>query len=403
MTMPSKTCTRRRCPSITWKCTRTVSPALNCGMPSRSCLRSRMSMGVLIGKGGRAGRRTMLAKADPLRWPINRENGPDEVVAGDRAPLPAVARLRAVVAHHEVAPLRNLPAVRSLVALARGHVGLVQPLSVDEDGAVPLLDGVARKPDDPLDEGPARTAGFESLRGRVEDDDIAAMRVAEVVDEAVREDAVRVARETTRLRLGAMERRLHRRGRDPVRVHDPGLDREHRPDGDDDGHDPVDHGGPRSRQAGREAVDRPSHESVRSLLCSLRHVAMRPWSPDRRTSGTGQPLNSGGRVYCGNSTPPSSSAENVSTAPLSSRIAPGSRRATASTSTIAGSSPPERTYGPMETESVAMCSTMRSSKPSKRAERRVSSSSPASSSTSSWSSCRPCGVSATMRRLPRLP
>ena len=43
---------------------------------------------------------------------------------------------------------------------------------------------------------------------------------------------------------------------------------------------------------------------------------MRPWSPEKDVRHS-QPLNSGGRVYCGNSTPPSSSAENVSTAPLS--------------------------------------------------------------------------------------
>src|SRR4029079_14877948 len=168
ITIPAKTCTRRRWPSITWKCTRTVSPALNCGMPSRSCLRSRMSMGVLIGKGGRAGRRTMLAKANPLGRPIDRENGPDQVVAGNRAPFAAVARLRAVVAHHEVAPLRNLPAVCPVVALVRRHIRLVQPLSVDEHGAAPFLDGVPRKPDDPLHEGAARAACLESLRGRVE-------------------------------------------------------------------------------------------------------------------------------------------------------------------------------------------------------------------------------------------
>src|SRR5215213_3529401 len=152
----------------------------------------------------------MLAKADPLRRPINRENGPDEVVPGNRAPLAAVTRLRAVVAHHEIAPLRNLPAVGPLVALARGHVRLVQPLSVDEDDAVPLLDGIAWEPDDPLDKGSSRAAGLEGLLRSVEDNDVAAMRVAEVVDEAVRENAARVARETAGLRLGAMQRRFHR-------------------------------------------------------------------------------------------------------------------------------------------------------------------------------------------------
>ena len=57
--------------------------------------------------------------------------------------------------------------------------------------------------------------------------------------------------------------------------------------------------------------------------------------------------------------------------PLASS-APGSRRATASTSAIAGISPPERTYGPIEIASVQRWSRMRWSKPSKRAESSVS-------------------------------
>ena len=43
--------TRRRCPSITWKCTRTVSPALNRGRSLRSWRCSMLSMLVLMGKG----------------------------------------------------------------------------------------------------------------------------------------------------------------------------------------------------------------------------------------------------------------------------------------------------------------------------------------------------------------
>ena len=49
MTTPSKTCVRRRVPSMTWKCTRTRSPAWNCGT-RRSCARSRLSMTVLMAK-----------------------------------------------------------------------------------------------------------------------------------------------------------------------------------------------------------------------------------------------------------------------------------------------------------------------------------------------------------------
>src|SRR5437868_8392446 len=52
MTMPSNTCTRRRWPSITWKCTRTVSPALKRGT-LRSWARSIESMTLLMGKAAR--------------------------------------------------------------------------------------------------------------------------------------------------------------------------------------------------------------------------------------------------------------------------------------------------------------------------------------------------------------
>ena len=51
ITIPSKTCTRRRWPSITWKCTRTVSPALKRGRSLRSWRCSMLSMIVLMGKG----------------------------------------------------------------------------------------------------------------------------------------------------------------------------------------------------------------------------------------------------------------------------------------------------------------------------------------------------------------
>ena len=51
MTMPSKTWVRRRVPSITWKWTRTRSPAAKRGT-RRSWARSRLSMTVLMAKGG---------------------------------------------------------------------------------------------------------------------------------------------------------------------------------------------------------------------------------------------------------------------------------------------------------------------------------------------------------------
>src|SRR5262245_18750136 len=253
MTIPSKTWTRRRWPSITWKCTRTVSPALNCGMPSRSCLRSRMSIGVLIRGTATEGRRTMLAKADPLRRPVDRENRPDQVAARHRSPLAAVARLGAVVAHHEVRPLRDVPtAVRLRIALVLGHVRLVEGLAVDADSPSALGDRVSGQADDPLDEGAAGAAFLERERRGVEDDDVATMRVAEMIDEPVCEHAVRVVGEAARLRLCAVERRLHGRRGDAVGVHDPRLDREDCADGHHDRDDPVYDRGPRRRQPGRE-------------------------------------------------------------------------------------------------------------------------------------------------------
>src|SRR4029453_3071382 len=120
-----------------------------------------------------------------------------------------------------------------------------------------------------------------------------------------------------------------------------------------------------------------AHVGLLARLCSRRQLLIRAWSPETSPSGTDQPRNSAGRVYCGNSAPPSSSAENVSNRGDASARAPGCSLAIASTSTIAGSSPPERTYGPIEMASEQRWVRIRSSKPSKRAESSVRHSSPA--------------------------
>src|SRR5205085_11277692 len=117
----------------------------------------------------------------------------------------------AVVPHEEVVAFRDEPAPALVVAPGGLDVGLVQRLAVDEDVAVPLDDGVAGKPDQALDERPARAAtlrrGQARLRRRVEDDDLAPVRRAEVVDEAVREHPVREAGEAAWAGPGAVERR----------------------------------------------------------------------------------------------------------------------------------------------------------------------------------------------------
>src|SRR5436309_4410275 len=145
ITIPSKTCTLRRWPSITWKWTRTESPALNGGRFVRSWRCSRLSMTRFM-KRGPAGRRRMLAQQaqprsagedgverDPVRRPVRGEDLPDQVPARNRPPTARVAGLRTVVAHEEVLALRHVPVAGLVVAAAGPDVGLVQLLSVDGD------------------------------------------------------------------------------------------------------------------------------------------------------------------------------------------------------------------------------------------------------------------------------
>src|SRR6476620_7337090 len=133
ITIPSKTCTRRRWPSITWKCTRTLSPALNGGRSLRSWRCSRLSITRFM-KRGPAGRGGMLAQTgapsaaqrdveeqaqreprtdeverDAVRRPVGHEDLADERTPGDGSPGARIARLDAVVAHEEVVAGRHVP------------------------------------------------------------------------------------------------------------------------------------------------------------------------------------------------------------------------------------------------------------------------------------------------------
>ena len=90
--------------------------------------------------------------------------------------------------------------------------------------------------------------------------------------------------------------------------------------------------------------------------------------------------------------------------PRSSRARPSPRRARRAgaarsrrASTIAGSSPPERTYGPIEIASEQRWVTIRSSKPSKREESSVSRSSAAAPRRPPGRAAGPAGVSAITR------
>src|SRR4051794_26408506 len=146
ITIPSNTWMRRRWPSITWKWTRTVSPALNRGT-SRSCSRSSLSIVVLMegvvdgdDRGRVAGTPPdpALLEPDALRWPVDREDLADDVLARHRAPPAGVARRRAVVAHEEVPAAGDLQRRGGFPVAARGGgVGGVQPPSLAVEGAAP--------------------------------------------------------------------------------------------------------------------------------------------------------------------------------------------------------------------------------------------------------------------------
>src|SRR5918999_3335368 len=158
ITIPSKTWTRRRCPSITWKWTRTVPPALNSGISSRSWRCSMRSIGLAMERRALWAAEN-LAEADPLRRPVDCENLADDVLARNRAPDPTVARLAAIVAHHEVLTVRDgAPREGVVVPLSLVEVRLLERLPVDHDDAVAKRDLLSGHPDEALDEraaGPA--------------------------------------------------------------------------------------------------------------------------------------------------------------------------------------------------------------------------------------------------------
>ena len=102
------------------------------------------------------------------------------------------------------------------------------------------------------------------------------------------------------------------------------------------------------RRTVREVRDEPSvtvinrRRAVRSNASSRRHRAIRPWSPDRRTSGTASSRHSAGLVYTGASSSPAAPCDSsVSESALPST--PGSRRVTASRITMTATSPPNST------------------------------------------------------------
>ena len=106
--------------------------------------------------------------------------------------------------------------------------------------------------------------------GRLEHDDLAPAGVAQPVEEAVREHPVGEARLAADGGLGAVQRGLHRRRRDAVRVDDERLDEQHDRHGTDDRDDPVDRDAKRVGQAARQPVDRVPRLPVRRMIAGGR-------------------------------------------------------------------------------------------------------------------------------------
>src|SRR5687767_16029263 len=103
-------------------------------------------------------------KSDALRGPINGKDRPDQVPARDGPPFPAVAGLRAIVAHHEVLACGHVEREVAPAASLLLDVRLLQPLPVHAHNAVSLFEVVTGEPDEPLDEGLAGAAALEAAR-----------------------------------------------------------------------------------------------------------------------------------------------------------------------------------------------------------------------------------------------
>src|SRR6266516_4076559 len=223
-TMPSQTWIRARWPSITLKCTLTVSPALNCGMSSRIWARSIDSITLLIGKAALRTGRGMLPKMDPFGSALDLDDLAADVRQRNKAPDAGVTRRAPIVAQNEVHARRvavERPAGRNVlhrersgVSPRRRHVRLRKVPAVDVDRAALLLPAVTGKTDHSLDEEPARAALQQCTPRRLEDDDVAPAGFFVLVRNRV--DQVPAGGLAARGRLAAMKRRLHRRRRDTV-------------------------------------------------------------------------------------------------------------------------------------------------------------------------------------------
>src|SRR5262249_46006830 len=130
---------------------------------------------------------------------------------------------------------------------------------------VVLLQGLAGQADEALDERPGLAANrLDSLRRRrVEDDHVTPRRVRDGEADPAREHAVARVAEASEPGLRAVEIRLHRGRRDPVRVDDPVLEPEDDEDRAGDRENPVEE----DARVAREPREEPAERVVRAAAC----------------------------------------------------------------------------------------------------------------------------------------
>src|SRR6476661_5203259 len=278
--------------------------------------------------GGSAGAQPIGSEqADAADRPVRREGAADDPAARDGAPEAAVLRVATVVAHHEVVTRRDgdrrrevAPGAAAAPCAGAVDVGVLLALSVAVDVAAADVDAVAGEADHALDVVDARAAARGAVAGlplfavrvaadarlgadgRMEHDDLADVRVAEVVSDAVDEHA-----------LTDLQRRDHRLAGNLVRLDQEGLDGQRETEGDRDDDDELDDRAPR-RLRGRARAH---------ALSSL--AAASPPSASASAAGCCSDVVSGASVSTISSTvAPSASTASGSAAASASSAAAGS-------------------------------------------------------------------------------
>src|SRR3954447_257298 len=176
----------------------------------------------------------LLERADALWRPVGEEGAADDPLLLDGSPDAAVIAVPTVVAHHKKVPGGNRDLLREVARVAvlrRVDVRLLLKRAVDVDAALHPLQAIAGNGHDALDEvrvrprrGRRRTGlvglllrrAADVLVGaawRLENDDVAAVRVAESRRHTVHQHP-----------LADDQRRLHRLARDAERLYEEGLD-----------------------------------------------------------------------------------------------------------------------------------------------------------------------------------